>query len=299
MALAFVMVVAACGGGGASTTTATPAVSTFATTTSDVPPELGSVRTDRFGIEQVWVPAGTFRRGSDDPAGLEIPQWANAEWSSEQPAHDVTITTGFWIDRLEVTNAAFAAFVAGDGYTTQAYWSDDGWEWVSRRDPDRLPADCATSDDDHPRACITWFEAEAYAAWRGGRLPTEAEWEFAARGPESLVFPWGNDWDASRTNLVDSEGTVPVGSYPAGASWVGALDMTGNVMEWVSDWWSFTYYEEEVGTDPQGPPDGVKKVEKGGWWGSVPFVGRAAYRHFEDPPTYRDEHIGVRIVTVP
>ena len=234
--------------------------------------------------------------GTEDVSGLEAPSWARTELESEQPAHDVALTKGFWIDRYEVTNEAFAAFVAAGGYEDRDLWSERGLAWLDRLDRE-LPVDCTSTAADHPRACITFYEAEAYAAWRGGRLPTEAEWEFAARGPDSRIYPWGDTWDPALANIVDSDGTVAVGSYPAGASWIGAEDISGNVMEWVADWWSFDYYELEVAVDPTGPEQGVKKVEKGGWWGAVPHVGRGAYRHFEDPPSYQDHHIGVRIVS--
>ncbi len=150
---------------------------------------------------------------------------------------------------------------------------------------------------DHPRVCVTWYEAEAYAAWRGGQLPTEAQWEFAARGSESRVYPWGDEWDASKANVVDSSGLTAVGAYPEGVSWVGAYDMAGNAMEWVQDWLSSTYYAKSPKDDPTGAASGSKKVEKGGWWGSNPYVARSAYKHFEDPPTYQDHHIGFRVVT--
>lgn len=263
------------------------------------PPAAGTTRKDAKGIEQVYVPAGCFMMGTVLPeglAGLEPPSWAAAALRSEQPAHEVCITKGYWIDKYEVTNAAFAAFVTAGGYDDESLWSKAGWAWRGRQRGE-LPAKCLNTDPDHPRACITWYEAEAYARWRGGRLPTEAEWEFAARGPESKVFPWGNTWDAEKANITDSTGTKPVGSYPEGASWVGALDMAGNVMEWVNDWLDSRYYATSPKDDPTGPEAGRRKVEKGGWWGSFEFVGRSAYRHFEDPPEYQDKHIGVRVVT--
>ena len=145
--------------------------------------------------------------------------------------------------------------------------------------------------------CLTWFEAEAYAAWRGGRLPTEAEWEYAARGPESPVYPWGDTFDRDKANVLNSVSPKPVGSYPTGVSWVGANDMAGNAMEWVSDWLGVDYYASSPATDPTGPATGTTKVEKGGWWGSNEFVARSAYRHYEDPPTYGDKHIGFRVAS--
>jgi formylglycine-generating enzyme required for sulfatase activity len=257
--------------------------------------ELGDGRVDSCGTNQLWVPPGEFIMGTVDIDDLDPPTWARAELGSEQPAHDVQITVGFWIDATEVTIGAFDAFIAAGGYHDALPWSDTGWAW--RQDQgDAVPAPCA-GDDDEPVTCVNWFEAEAFAVWRGGRLPTEAEWEYAARGPESSIYPWGDKWDPIFANVVDSEGPSAVGSYPNGASWVGAFDMAGNAMEWVSDWMSYSYYEEEERIDPQGPVIGSIKIEKGGWWGSVPYVARSAYRHFEDPPTYQDHHIGFRVVT--
>ncbi len=262
-------------------------------------PAAGTVRTDDHGIEQVWVPAGTFLMGTDetDPSGvLEAPTWARFELKAERPQHPVVLSKGYWIDRTEVTSTAYQAFIDDGGYSDQTLWSDDGWAWLQRQRVS-LQQLCVALVDDHPRVCITWFEAEAYAAWRGGALPTEAQWEYAARGPESSICPWGDEWDPARANIVASTESMAVGSFPDGASWVGALDMSGNAMEWVSDWYSASYYQQEVRDDPTGPELGSKKAEKGGWWGSVPYVGRAAYRHFEDPPTYQDQHIGVRAVS--
>jgi formylglycine-generating enzyme required for sulfatase activity len=264
-------------------------------------PQGGDTRTDEKGIEQVYVPAGCFLMGITEEQAAEIeaqepPSWMINELPLEQPQHEVCLTAGYWIDTYEATNAAWAAFVADSGYETEEYWSEDGWKWRERRRDETLPAACFDEEpDDFPRACITWWEAEAYATWRGGSIPTEAQWEFAARSPESFVYPWGNEWDAALANVVDSEEPVAVGSYPDGASWVGALDMAGNLMEWTADW--LAPYDPEIKDDPVGPERGRFKPERGGWWGSNEFVARSTFRYFEDPPTYQDHHIGVRIVS--
>jgi formylglycine-generating enzyme required for sulfatase activity len=261
----------------------------------------GAERTDSRGVEQVWVPPGSFRMGTDDAAmkairALSPPGWVAKELPSEQPAHDVRLTSGYWIDRTEVTNAAFAAFAQAGGYGDRSLWSDAGWAWLKARDAASLPLP-PTGGPNHPRVRVTWYEAEAYARWRGGRLPTEAEWEFAARGPKSTVYPWGDRFDAARCVVVGAASSEPVGSRPRGASWVGAQDMAGNAMEWVHDWLDTAFYRASPASDPAGPDTGRVKVEKGGWWGSNPFVARTAYRHYEDPPDYEDHHIGFRVVT--
>jgi len=263
--------------------------------------QCGSSR-DAKGIEQVWVPAGSFLMGTDDPTLADLksqapPPWVAEALDSERPQHRVRLTRGYWIDKYEVTNAAFRAFADGGGYTTPAYWSQAGRAWLATQKLDALPGSCAGERPDEPRRCVTWFEAEAYARWRGGRLPTEAEWEFAARGPKSLRYPWGDAFDVTRCNVVGATGAVSVGSLRSGASWVGAEDMAGNAMEWVSDWLDQDYYRQSPEDDPTGPPTGKIKVEKGGWWGSNAFVARSAYRHYEDPPEYGDKHIGFRLVS--
>jgi formylglycine-generating enzyme required for sulfatase activity len=167
------------------------------------------------GPDQVRVPPGSFVMGNRDPA-VEPPPWAAAELAGEQPAHEVAITREFWIDKYEVTNAAFQKFVDAGGYQTRAHWSDGGWVWLAAQSSKVLPMRCGFEEPDMPRVCVTWYEAEAYARWRGGRLPTEAEWEYAARGPESRVYPWGNTFDPARANVVESQALTPVGSHPNG-----------------------------------------------------------------------------------
>lgn len=322
-ALATVLALAACGGStgqptpaatagaiGAGPTTNPPASNgpTAQATPTEAPGtpvsspdrDPGTARTDARGVGQVWVPGGTFTMGADDSAATP-PPWAANEARSERPAHTVQLTRGYWIDTTEVTVASFTAFKAAGGYNDESLWSPEGWKWRQAQGQKPLPDPCLQQAPDEPQVCVTWYEAEAYAHWRGGRLPTEAEWEFAARGPDSLVYPWGNDYDKTRANLDGGTGPKPVGNFPKGKSWVGALDMSGNGMEWVADWWSSVYYGQSPAADPKGPPSGSIKVEKGGWWGpandSGAYVGRAAYRHFEDPPFYDDYHIGFRIVS--
>jgi formylglycine-generating enzyme required for sulfatase activity len=157
-------------------------------------PATGDARMDAKGIEQVWVEAGSFQMGTDAETieallKLNPPPFVAGEFAGEQPQHEVRLTKGYWIDKTEVTNRAFREFVEDGGYSNRAYWSAEGWEWLQAQLVDMLPMYCQGNVDKNPVACVTWYEAEAYAAWRGGRLPTEAEWEYAARGPQSRIYP--------------------------------------------------------------------------------------------------------------
>jgi len=299
----------ACGSQGSTPTpTASDPANTLAITTSPtldvvlLTPEPLKSRFDDRGIEQVWVPPGTFLIGtSDEDAEIlltqsYVPDWLALAMERERPQHEVQISAGFWIDRYEVTNSAFQAFVDNGGYQNPNYWSEAGWDWLNFQPVDARPRKTGSTPD-KPRNNVTWYEAEAYARWRDGRLPTEAEWEYAARGPQAFVYPWGNEFDSLLCNVVSSPGLQPIGGYPRGASWVGAMDMAGNVMEWVQDWYDVDYYKLKIRTDPRGPDSGYVKVEKGGWSGGPALTARSAYGHFEDPPTYSDIHIGIRIVT--
>ncbi len=176
------------------------------------------------------VPAGCFQMGSEDGE------------DDEKPVHEVCFEEPFWIDKYEVTNGQFVVF---NGQAARESFF---------------------SGDDRPREQITWFEAQAFCESREARLSTEAEWEYAARGPDGLVYPWGNEWDQSRVIGFrfrgSITGTAPVGSIPAGASWVGALDMSGNVWEWVGDWYGLDYYETLADgvVNPRGPALGTYRV---------------------------------------
>jgi formylglycine-generating enzyme required for sulfatase activity len=183
----------------------------------------------------------------------------------EKPQHRLELPD-FWIGKTPVTNAQFRLFVEGDGYSNQAYWTPAGWQWrkegeiVNPWDDDEFqwreeivkPAfwdDEMWNGAEQPVVGISWLEAVAYCRWlsaqtsREFRLPTEAEWEKAMRGPKGLIWPWGNTWMAGRCNSEEAgiNRTTPVGQYPTGASPYGALDMAGNVCEWCATKWRKIY----------------------------------------------------------
>ncbi len=150
---------------------------------------------------------------------------------------------------------------------------------------------------DHPVIEVSWYGAVAYCEWAGGRLPTEAEWAYAARGPEARVFPWGDEWDENRLNSVGAGpgDTTEVGSYPAGASWCGALDMAGNAWEWVADWYGD--YPSGAQANPTGPSSGEYKRMRGGSWYDGRHRARCAYRYGSHPVNWYD-YVGFRCARV-
>lgn len=222
-------------------------------------------RWDAHGVEQVWVPPGCYERGSSP-----LDDWrAHAD---ETPRHTACISRGFWLDRTEVTNEAYDKFVRSGWYHDKSRWTEAGWASIRK---DHLPYDYhflkQFMDPRQPRVKVTWYEADAYARWRGGRLPTEAEWEWAARGPESRRYPWGATFDRRLVNSAydDRRATVPVGSDPGARSWVGADDMAGNVAEWVADGYDPHAYRTAPRLDAFVPPNERRHVLKGGAWGGV------------------------------
>ena len=196
---------------------------------------------------------------------------SSESFETEQPQHLVKLG-GFWIDMTEVTNAQHELCVA---------------EGVCR--PSRLATDPAYSASDFPVAAIPWKQAMEYCAWAGGRLPKEAEWEYAARGPDGLNFPWGDEFECQRSNdwgdcspCDDSfSGPSPVGSFPLGESWVGAQDLAGNVWEWASD--ALDDSTLAYGSNIEGRTSGELRVPRGGSWGYCPAFLRSAYRYVVDP----------------
>jgi formylglycine-generating enzyme required for sulfatase activity len=191
----------------------------------------------------VAVPAGPFMMGCNEQVDTQC-------LDDEYPYHEVTLSS-FAIDRTEVTAEAYAGCVSAGDCSPPALTFGD-----------RQP--CANTSGQQPVACVDWFQARDFCASIGKRLPTEAEWEKAARGTDGRMFPWGNDApDCSRAHLADpcpfSAEPLVVGSKPAGASPYGALDMAGNLFEWVSDWYGVAYYVSSPAEDPPGPATGTRR----------------------------------------
>jgi len=231
----------------------------------------------QLGIPMVFVPGGSFEMGAD------------------AQAHRVTLSP-YYIDRFEVTNAAYAACVDDGGCTEPQSLENYAGDLYYG----------APAFLEHPVINVTWEQANTYCEWRGARLPTEAEWEMAARvNPDTgvqTVYPWGSEWDPSRLNYCDAScvlaanvdpgyndtwpQTARVGSFPTGASGVGAQDMAGNVSEWVFDWYAPNYYLTSPEQDPLGPETGEDRVIRGGAWGvSNPELFLSTARTHFDPTT--------------
>jgi formylglycine-generating enzyme required for sulfatase activity len=190
----------------------------------------------------------------------------------------------YWIDTYPVTNEKYRAFIVANGYENQAYWSSEGWKWKTK-DNITVPEDwndTTWNKADHPVVGISYYEAEAYAKWAGKRLPTEREWEKAARGEDGREYPWGGEFNGGKCNggsRTMSYTTTPVTRYPQGVSPYGCYDMAGNVWEWCADW-----YDEKKD----------KRMVRGGSWGVDPGTLCASNRT-EGSPGSRGIYIGFRL----
>ena len=201
------------------------------------------------GAEMIFIPAGVFLMGSTEMTENAV--------DDEKPQHSVYLD-GFFVYKNLVTIAQYRKFCQATGRELNNYYYKK-------------------ADDDHPMMNVSWEEANVYAVWAGASLPTEAQWEKAARGADGRIYPWGNNWDAGKCWFRKDQ-TMPVGSFPAGASPYGALDMVGNVWQWCTDWYDENYYPQSPKMNPFGPVNGLNRVLRGGSGGNLDFVDNVACR---------------------
>lgn len=207
----------------------------------------------------VLIPKGEFTMGSPD--------------HSDETPHQVVLDA-YHIDKFEVSNKEYKEFMRATGHTAPAYWDDP-----------RL------NNSEQPVVGVNWYDASEFCEWKGKRLPTEAELENAAKGPDGHHFPWGHKVDPSKANYGQNVGkTKPVDAYPGGVSGYGAYNMAGNVFEWVSDWYDPNYYKVSPALNPQGPPVGYNfakqgpvKVLKGGSWLAPHHSFHTSHRFWNQP----------------
>jgi formylglycine-generating enzyme required for sulfatase activity len=240
-----------------------------------------------FDGSMVHVPAGEFIMGNDT---------GNPD---ERPQRRVYLDA-FDMDKYEVTNAQYRRFIQATGREAPQTWPGRYVQFTDSKisldwQAGTYPAGQAT----YPVVMVNWADADAYCAWVGKRLPTEAEWEKAARGTDGRIYPWGNTWDAGKANTRETGigHPQPVGSYPAGASPYGALDMVGNVWEWVADQYGRDYYSQALrqssgqapDRNPQGPSVGWGNVQRGGSWYSLRQHVSTTFRNMTHcyAPNYR------------
>ncbi|MCC6139797.1 MAG: SUMF1/EgtB/PvdO family nonheme iron enzyme [Nitrospira sp.] len=221
----------------------------------------------------VSIPAGPFEMGASGTQALE----------DERPRHRVVLDA-YSIDVYEVTTAQYGIFLAEAGRA--APWL---WEAVNM-----------SRHGDRPVIGVDWRDADAYCRWKGKRLPTEAEWEKAARGADARLYPWGNQLPTNEhanfaigARFSYSQALMPVQSYEPGKSPFGLYQMAGNAGEWVSDWYGANYYEQSPEANPLGPKNGQFKVLRGGSWSDLPKY-LLTYGRFKLPPETRNSYTGFR-----
>jgi formylglycine-generating enzyme required for sulfatase activity len=215
-------------------------------------------------IEWIRIPAGEFLMGSNDHE------------KNERPERRVYLDD-YYIGKYPVTNEQYRRFVEATSYGAPLGWDYGACDWPSR-----------------PVVGVTWYDVQFYCAWAGLRLPTEAQWEKAARGTDGRLFPWGNEPpNARKCNFEDHVGAMTeIGSYPEGASPYGCLDMAGTVWEWCEDWYG--PYDKAVQRNPSGPDSGERRVLRGGSWDIGALACRCACRG-SDHPLSRTDDIGFRV----
>ncbi len=258
------------------TATLTPAPTNTPTSEPTIPPTytptpLPQAITDTFGVPMVLVPAGEFVMGSDH------------DQAEAKPAHTVYLDT-FYIDKFEVTNELYRACADAGACTGGGLRLLRNPVWVG-----------------HPVMDVTWAQAQQYCEWRGGSLPTEAQWEKAARGTDQRKFPWGNDPVTCELARYGDCGwmTTRVGTHPKGASPYGAQDMAGNAWEWVYDWYDAKYYSSSPAKNPTGPERNTGwKSERGGAWFYMAGLMTAIWRNHA-PPTAHYLYVGFRCAVNP
>ncbi|RCV64810.1 Formylglycine-generating enzyme [Methanophagales archaeon] len=255
---------------------------------------LGDLRIKVDNLDMVLVKEGKFMRGSSE----------DDAFSREKPQREIYLDD-FMIGKYPVTNEEFKEFVDDGGYKRKEFWTLEGWQWREENEiyePEYLH-DRKWNAKNFPVVGISWFEAEAYANWlskRTGhryRLPTEAEWEKAARGTNGFKYPWGEHFDNNLCNSFESGlfRTSPVGIFPKDKSPYGCFDMAGNVWEWCSDWYGADYYVNSSDRNPKGPSDGANRVVRGGSWYARAGGCRSAYRSYGDPRD-RADNLGFRFL---
>jgi len=241
---------------------------------ADVPKIDFDPENTRDSMVMVYVPEGEFEMGtSDEQRDRLIEENIWDHWNLyEQPIHTVFLDA-FWIDQTEITNGQYALCVA-DGACQERYSVESATRTSYFGNPEFK---------DYPVIYVDWYMAEAYCAWAGRRMPTEAEWEKAARGTDGRTYPWGEGIDSTLANYggtgCETCDTTAVGSYPNGASPYGALDMAGNAYEWVADTFDNTYYANSPSENPQGPSFDGQRVIRGGSWHGVVNSVRSASRY--------------------
>jgi len=234
------------------------------------------------GAPMVLIPEGSFPMG--------VPHGDRDGGRDEYPRHDVFVKN-FYIDKFELTNGRYLEFVKATHHripqnpknATRNLWEGET---------------IAESLIDRPVINVDWADAQAYCQWAGKRLPTEAEWEKAAKGTADRRFPWGNVEPTNKhlnfnQQWIGEKTLMPVGSYEAGKSPFGVYDMAGNVWEWVNDWYDAKYYEKSPAKNPTGPETGTKRVLRGsGWQNETPTV--RIFTRVDSDPTIRNESTGFR-----